>query len=201
MTRTAKQPVVVKSAFAAPIGDGDNVIGFPSWTRRAPPTSSAAIGRRRLRSCPLPVRLKHVESADLTNALVSLLDLLTNVPGTASNLPFVNARITAEGPPRRLDDTVAPATDRFAGRVAFGLPPLIRRNDTRAASAHAGSYRRERTRSLRRSGPLLRPSPTECVSQRRRSQPPAASRQPPESLHTYHQRQRETRIGIDPLIA
>ena len=140
---TAQQSIVFKSAFAAAIGDGDDVIRLPTRTRGAPRASSGAIGHRRLRSRPLPVRLKHVESAQLANPLVSFLDLLSHIPRAASNFPFVNARVTAEGAPRRLDDTVAPATDGFAGGIALRLSPLIRGNDTRATSAHARSYRRE----------------------------------------------------------
>lgn len=144
MARTAQQSIVFEAAFAATISDGDDVVGFPSRTRGAPCASSGTIGHGRFRSCPLPVRLEHVESAQLTDALVPFLDLLSNVPRAASNFPFVNARVTAEGAPRQLDDRVAPATDRFAGGVALGLAPLIRGNDTRAPSAHARSYRRKR---------------------------------------------------------
>jgi hypothetical protein len=148
VARTAKQSIVFKAAFAAAIGDGEDVIRFPSGTRGAPRAACGTIGHGRFRSRPLPVRLEHVESAQLTNPLVSFLDLLSNVPRAASNLPFVNARVTAESAPRRLDHTVAPATDRFTGGIAFGLAPLIRGNDTRAPGAHARSYRREQLRSL-----------------------------------------------------
>ena len=87
----AEQSIVLQSAFAAPIGNRDDVIGFPSRTRGAPQAQGGAISHRGLRSGPLPVRLDDIESADLTDALVSLLDLLADVPRTASNLPFVNA--------------------------------------------------------------------------------------------------------------
>ena len=148
VTRTAEQPIVLQSALAAPVRDGDNVIGFPSWTRGAPCAARDAICYRRFRTGPLPMCLNHVEAADLTNALVPFLDLLTNVPRTTSNLPLVNARITAEGAPRGLDDTVTPPTNRFAGSVTLRLSPLICGNDTRATSAHARSYRPKRAGSL-----------------------------------------------------
>ena len=47
--------------------------------------------------------LSDVEPADLTDALVAFLDLLTHVPGTAPNLPFMHARIAAERAAWRLD--------------------------------------------------------------------------------------------------
>ena len=139
VARTAQQSIVFKPALAATISDGNNMIGFPSGTRGAPCASRGAIRYRRFRTRPLPMRLEHVETTDLTNAFVSFLDLLTNVPGTTSNLPFVNAGITTESASRRLDDTVTPATDRIAGSVTLGLSPLIGGNDTRPTSAHAGT--------------------------------------------------------------
>jgi len=152
VARTAQQSIVFKAAFAATIGDRNDVVRFPSRTRGTPRASSGSIGHGRFRSRPLPVRLEHVEPAQLTNALVSFLDLLSNVPRAASNFPFVDARITAEGATRRLDHTAAPATDRFAGGIALGLAPLIGGNDTRAPGAHARSYRPERLRSLALAG-------------------------------------------------
>ena len=139
VARTAEQSIVVEPALAAPIRDGNNMIGFPSGTRGAPCASRRAIRYRRFRTRPLPMCLEHVETTDLTNAFVSLLDLLTNVPGTTSNLPFVNAGIAAESASRRLDDTVTPAADRIASGVALGLSPLIGGNDTRPTSAHAAT--------------------------------------------------------------
>jgi hypothetical protein len=160
VARTAQQSIVFKSAFAATIGDGDDVVRFPSRTCGTPCASSGTIGHGRFRSRPLSVRLEHVEPAQLTNALVSFLDLLSNVPRAASNLPFVDARITAEGATRRLDDRAAPATDRFARRIALGLAPLIRGNDTRAPSAHARSYRPQESGSLAVLTGSERPGPT-----------------------------------------
>lgn len=144
VARTAEQSIVFKPALAAAISDGNNMIGFPPGTRGAPCASRGAIRYRRFRTRPLPMRLEHVETTDLTNAFVPLLDLLANVPRTTSNLPFVNAGITAEGASRRLDDSVTPATDRIASGVTLGLAPLIGGDDTRPTSAHARSYRPER---------------------------------------------------------
>jgi hypothetical protein len=148
VARAAEQSIVFKPALAATISDGNNVIRFPARTRGAPRPSSRAIGHGRFRSRPLPVRLKHIEPADLTNPLIPLLDLLSNVPRAASNLPFVNAPVAAERAPRRFDDAVAPATDWFTRRIALGLAPLFGGNDAGSAGAHAGSYRQERMRPL-----------------------------------------------------
>lgn len=143
MARTAQQPIVFEAALAPTVSNRDNVIGFPARARRAPRPTRHAIGDRRLRSRPLSMSLHDVERANLTNALIALFDLLTNVPGTAPDLPLVNTRVTAERAPWWRDHTVTPSADRFARRVALGLPPLIRRHNTRATSAHLRTYRRE----------------------------------------------------------
>jgi hypothetical protein len=86
--------------------------------------------------------LDHVESADLTNPFIALLDLLTHVPGAAPDLPLVNAPVAAECATGRLDEAVTPTTNRFAGGVAFRLSPLLGGDNARAMSAHAMGYRR-----------------------------------------------------------
>src|SRR6476646_3941542 len=104
------------------------------------------------------MRLEHVDPANLTDAFVSLLDLLTDVPGAASYLPFMNASVTAKCPSRRRNRTVAPSTDWLAASVALGLSPLFSGDDTGPASAHALSYRHHSVRSLAAVRPSLRPS-------------------------------------------
>src|SRR4051812_44593174 len=114
MAWTAEQSIVFQSAFAATVSDRDDVIGLPTWSRHAPRPSAGAIGHRRLRTRPLPVGLHDVEAANLTNAFVALFYLLTNVPGAASDLPFVNAAVAAECASGRFHGAAAPSADRFA---------------------------------------------------------------------------------------
>jgi hypothetical protein len=143
MARTAEQPIVFEAALAPTVSNRDNVIGFPAWARRAPRPARNAIAARRLRSRPLSMSLHDVEPANLTNALVALFDLPTNVPGTAPDLPLVNTGVTTESAPWWRDHTVTPSADRFARSVTLGFTPLIRSNNTRATSAHLRTYRRE----------------------------------------------------------
>lgn len=139
----AQQPVVLEPAFAAAVGDRDDVIGFPSGTCGTPGAPAGAIAGRRLRPRPFAMRLDHVEPADLARAFVAPPDLLADVPRAAANLPLVHARVAAEGSPRRLHETAAPAAHRLAGLVALGLSPLLRRHHPGAPRAHGGSYRSE----------------------------------------------------------
>jgi hypothetical protein len=67
--------------------------------------------------------------------------LLTDVPGTASNLPFVHTGVAAERSPRRGDHSAAPPANRFPCIVSVGLTPLIRGHDSRPTSAHDAGYR------------------------------------------------------------
>jgi len=125
MARTAQQPVVVQSALAAAVGDGDNVVCFPQRPRGAPSLSPGAIRRRRSGAPPLAVCPDHVESARLADPFVALLHFAAHVPGAAANLPFVHARVAAEGPPGRRDDDAAPAADRLPLLVAVRNTPLV----------------------------------------------------------------------------
>ena len=136
MAGATEQPIVLEAALSSTIGNRHDVIGFPSGLCRAPGASSRTIRHRRLRPRPLAMRLDHVESANLTDALVAFLDLLTDVPGTASDFPLVHARVAAERAARRSNRSAAPAANRFTRIVAIGLAPLFGCDDTRAASAH-----------------------------------------------------------------
>jgi hypothetical protein len=132
----AEQPVVLQAAFAAAVGDRDDVIRFPPRTSGPPGPPRGAIGHRRFRAAPLTMRLDDVEAAEPAGTLVALLHLPPHVPRTAADLPLVNARLAAEGPPRRLHGRVAPPADRVAGRISLGLAPLIRGYDTLPTSTH-----------------------------------------------------------------
>ena len=136
MARPAEEPVVVESALAATVGDRHDVVRFPSGPPGTPGSPGRAIGCRRLRSGPLAVRLHHVEAAQPADPFVPLLDLAAHVPGAASNLPFLDARIAAEGSPRRDHRTPAPSADRLTVWVALWFPPLIGRHDPYAPGAH-----------------------------------------------------------------
>ncbi len=142
MARTAEQSIVLEPAFAAAVRDGDDVIGFPSWTKGAPGAARGAIAGGRLRSRPLAVGFHDVTAAELAGALVALLDLLTDVPRAASDLPLMHARVAAECAARRLHRAATPAADRLAGVVAIRLAPLVGAYDARATGAHALEYRR-----------------------------------------------------------
>ena len=143
VTRTAEQSIVFQSALATAVSNRNNVIGFPAGARGAPDASSGAIRHWRLRSRPLPVRLHDIEAADLADTLVALFDLLANLPGTASDFPFVDAGVAAERASWRLDRTATPPANRFACGIAIWLSPLLGGDDTRALGAHALGYRRE----------------------------------------------------------
>jgi hypothetical protein len=141
MTPTAEQSIVLEPAFAAAVRDRDDVIGFPTGTEGAPGAARGAIAGRRLRSCPLAVRLHDVRATELTDALVALLDLLTDVPWAAPDLPLVYARVAAERAARGRHGTTTPAADRLAGVIAIRLAPFIGRHSPRATGAHAWEYR------------------------------------------------------------
>ena len=143
MTRPTQQPIVLEPAFPSAVSHRNDVVRLPAWPRGAPGLPRRAVGHRGLRSRPRTVSLDHVESADLTNSFIAFLDLLTDVPGTAPDFPLVNAPVAAEGATGRRDEAVTPTTNRFAVGVAFGFPPLLGGDDTRATSAHAIGYRRE----------------------------------------------------------
>ena len=148
MTRTAEQSIVLEPAFAAAVGHRDDVIGFPTRTKDAPGAARGAIPGRRLGSRPLAVRLHDVIATELTDALVALLDLLTDVPRAAPDLPLVYARIAAERAARGLHGATTPAADRLAGIIAMRLAPLIGRHNPRATGTHAGRYRWGQLESL-----------------------------------------------------
>ena len=148
MTRTAEQAIVLEPAFTAAVRDGDDVIGFPAWTDGPPGAPCGAVAGRRLRTRPLAMGLHDVEATQLADALVALLDLLADVPGTASNFTLVHAGIAADRPARRLHRAAAASTDRLPGGIAFGLAPLVGGHDTGAPGAHELGYRRMRREAL-----------------------------------------------------
>jgi hypothetical protein len=144
----AEKTVVLQPALAAAISDRNNVIGLPSWPSVPPRAAGRTIAGRRFRSRPLTMSLYDVEAANLAHPLVAFLDLLTHVPGAASNLPFVHAGVAAESPPGGGNRAAAPAANRFPGVVAVGLTPLFGGHHPRAMSAHDAGYRAERQASL-----------------------------------------------------
>ncbi len=141
VTGPAEQPVVLQTAFAAAIGDGNDVVRLPGRARGAPGAATGTIGCRRFRPAPLTMRLDDVEAAQPARALVALLHVLPHVPRAAADLPFVHARIAAERPPRRLHGFAAPTADRESGFIPLGLPPLIGGDDTLAMGTHERRYR------------------------------------------------------------
>ena len=138
MTRTAEQAVVLEPALTAAIGHRDDVVRFPPRTRGAPGLASGAVGAWRFRARPFAVRLDDVEAAQPAGALVALLDLLPHVPRAAADLPFVDARVAAEGPPRTLDRRSAPPADRPSEFIEIRFAPVVSRDRTRTKSAHVG---------------------------------------------------------------
>jgi hypothetical protein len=144
VTGAAEKAIVLQPALAAAISDRNNVIGLPSWPGVPPRPAGGTLAGRRFRSRPLAMSLYDVEAANLANPLVAFLDLLTHVPGAASNLPFVHAGVAAEGAPGGGNRTAAPAANRFPGVVPVGLTPLFRGHHPRAMSAHDAGYRAER---------------------------------------------------------
>ena len=141
MTCATQEAVILEAAFASAIRHRDDVIRFPARPCGAPRFPRAAIARRGLPTRPLTMRFHDVKAAELARALVPFLDLLPDVPRAASNLPFVDALVTAERAARRRDRSPAPAADRLSSRVAFGNAPLLRRDDARATGTHAWGYR------------------------------------------------------------
>ena len=139
MAGPAEQAVVVEAAFAAAVGNGDDVVGFPAGTAGAPRLAGHAIAGRRLRARPLTMRLDDVEAAQLTDSLVAFLDFAADVPRAASDLPLVHAGVAAERAARRRDDGAAPAADRLSEVVTVGDVPLVGGDGAGAAGAHAAN--------------------------------------------------------------
>src|SRR5215207_918937 len=125
MAGTAEQAIVLEPALTATVGNGNDVVRFPARPAGAPGLARGAILSGRLAPRPFAVCFDHVESAEATDSFVSLFDLAPHVPRTAADLPFVNAGITAERPPRPDHAALAPAADRLPRLVAFRNSPLI----------------------------------------------------------------------------
>src|SRR5262245_21050 len=89
VTGSTQQSIVLQAALTSAVRDWNDVIGLPARPCRTPEFSRGAVASRRLRSRPCAMSLNHVESADLTDPFVALLDLLANIPGAASDLPLV----------------------------------------------------------------------------------------------------------------
>jgi len=138
VTGAAEQAIVLEAAFAAAVGDRQNVIGFPSRPRLAPAAPIRAGGSRRTLAAPHLLGALDVEPAALAEAAVALPDLLTNVAGAASQSPLVDALVSAErAAPRRGDDGAAPAANRLARLVPIGLAPAVAVDGAAADGAHA----------------------------------------------------------------
>src|SRR5450759_2828593 len=138
VARPAQDAIVVEAAFAAAIRDGNDVIGFPPRPRDSPAAPRRAVRHGGLRAGPLAVRLHHVEAAQPADPLVALLDGPADIPGTAADLPFVHAGVTAERSPRGGHRSPAPPAHGLARLVALRLSPLLRGDDALAPGAHMG---------------------------------------------------------------
>jgi hypothetical protein len=136
MTRPAEQAIVLEAALSPAVRNGDDVVRLPARAERAPGLPRGAIAGRRFGPRPFTVRFDDIDAAQLTRALVALLDLLPHIPGTAANLPLVHTRIPAEGAARGRDRLAAPAADGRTRLVPLGLAPLIGSDGTGATSAH-----------------------------------------------------------------
>src|SRR4051794_25246611 len=108
------------------------MVGLPFRPGGSPALSGGTIGGRGPRSRPGAVCLHDVESTQLADPFVPLLDLAADVPRAAADFPLVHARVAAEGPARRFDRRTAPAADRISGLVSLGLSPLVRGDNARA---------------------------------------------------------------------
>lgn len=85
---SAKRPQILKATGASAFNDGNPVIHI----EEAHQTPTGLVG-----SCA-PMAGKAVGSADLTDAVVSLLHQLLGVAGLGSNLPLRHAGVRAERP-------------------------------------------------------------------------------------------------------
>lgn len=137
----AEQPVVIEAALPAAVGHRDDVIGFPPGLGRPPQLSALAVRSRRFRLPPFLLGCANIEAAQAALPLVALLHFLADVRRTASNPPFVHARVAAEGAPRGLDWPAAPAANRVTGLVSNGLAPLLGRHGPASHGAHICAYR------------------------------------------------------------
>src|SRR5436309_4937272 len=136
----AQQAVVVEAAFAAAVGDGQNVIGFPSRTVVAPRAPLGAVGRGRFAAPPSSLGERDVEAAEPADAAVALPHLIAHVPRIASDPPFVNARVAAERAARPTHDGAAPSAGRASSIGAVGLAARVGRHRAPAYCAHPGVY-------------------------------------------------------------
>src|SRR5258708_13380859 len=90
MAGAAEQPIVVEPALPAAVGNRDDVIRLPARPLGAPALARGTVGRRRLRTRPLPVRLDDVQAAQPADPLVPRLHLAARVPPSPPNLPFLH---------------------------------------------------------------------------------------------------------------
>lgn len=137
MATAAEQSVVVESALSAAIRDRHDVVGLPARFGGAPCAAGRTVICCGLGPRPVAVRLDDVESADLADPPVTLLQLLADVPRAAADLPLVNARVAAEGATGLRHGATAPAADRLAGGIPRRFAPLLGRDDAAPLRAHA----------------------------------------------------------------
>lgn len=121
----AQQPVIVETAFAAALGDRHDVIRFPARSRGAPAASRGPIARRRTLAAPSALGAPHVEPTQSAHARIPRPDLFADIAGIAAQLPFVHARVAAEGAARWANDGAAPAANRVTGGIAIGNAPVL----------------------------------------------------------------------------
>src|SRR5688572_23487770 len=148
MAGAAEQTVVLEPAFAAAVGDRDDVICFPAGPLGPPLAARGAIGGGGLAPAPFPMRLQHVQSAQPADALVAFLHFAARVPGAGAALPLWHTPVAADRPARRRDGAAAPAADRLAVRAALRYSPLIGRHHPLPHGTHGAVYRQKRPRSL-----------------------------------------------------
>lgn len=138
MAGRAEQPVILQPALPSPVGDRNDVIGFPSWAGGPPAAASRAIELVRAAAAPRALGPRDVQAAQTTDPLVALPDAIAHVARIAAQLPFVDARVAAEGPARRADGPAAPPADRLAGRVEVRLSPSVCGDSPAANGTHLG---------------------------------------------------------------
>ena len=136
MTPATQQPVILQSAFTAPIGHWQHVIRFPSGTPLPPPAARGSVAGGRAVPPPLAVRLSDVRPAQTADSLVTLPDVLPDVARVAADPPLVHTGVAAERAPRRPHRRFAPAADRLTERIAIGDAPLVRRDGATTHQTH-----------------------------------------------------------------
>jgi hypothetical protein len=121
MTPEAQSPDVGQIALTTPFGDRKNVVGIPETPTLCVQIQLAVqglsfAGRNQLKP---PVKLQCIQSANSTDASITLQDLLAQITRICSESPLMNAVVTTEGSSSRRYLLFAPAADAAAVRTPF----------------------------------------------------------------------------------